>query len=352
MFTLIGSPGDRRVVLFQAALQGLQLPPAEVIPYPALADLTALPNHPFLRIESPGKDPAAQRYLLGSIALDLPKGQIFNPYSWYLGLSAALRRIEQLRPAHTRFFNPPDDILIMFDKDRCRTQLEAIGIPQARSLGPIGGYDDLISKMHAAKLYRVFIKLTHGSNASGMIAYRIAGHRHQAITTIETASDGLYNTRKLRELTDPRLITPLIDQLCAYPTHAEEWVPKAAIQGQVFDLRLVMIGGRLHQGVVRQSHTPMTNLHLLNQRGDLEAVKARLRPGHWDQIVATAEQVMSAFPNSLYAGIDLLITSDFRRHFVLEVNAFGDLLPGVLYDGRDTYTDELLAVLDDASRHS
>jgi hypothetical protein len=31
---------------------------------------------------------------------------------------------------------------------------------------------------------------------------------------------------------------------------------------------------------------------------------------------------------------------------VLEVNAFGDLLPGVLCDGRDTYEDELWAMRD------
>jgi hypothetical protein len=51
------------------------------------------------------------------------------------------------------------------------------------------------------------------------------------------------------------------------------------------------------------------------------------------------------FPHSLYAGIDLHIAPDFRRHNVLEVNAFGDLLPDVFCDGLDTYETELSVML-------
>jgi len=36
-------------------------------------------------------------------------------------------------------------------------------------------------------------------------------------------------------------------------------------------------------------------------------------------------------------GIDLLLTPGFRKQVVLEVNAFGDLLPGKLYQGIDAY---------------
>ena len=35
----------------------------------------------------------------------------------------------------------------------------------------------------------------------------------------------------------------------------------------------------------------------------------------------------TCFPKSLYAGIDLRISPDYQHHQVLEVNAFGDLLP-------------------------
>jgi hypothetical protein len=43
--------------------------------------------------------------------------------------------------------------------------------------------------------------------------------------------------------------------------------------------------------------------------------------------------------------VDLMIGSDWRRHAVAEVNAFGDLLPGV-HDaaGRDSYAAQLHAM--------
>ena len=54
---------------------------------------------------------------------------------------------------------------------------------------------------------------------------------------------------------------------------------------------------------------------------------------------------MTCFAESLYAGIDLLLTPDYRHHRVLEVNAFGDLLPRLLWNGLDTYQAEVQALL-------
>jgi hypothetical protein len=54
---------------------------------------------------------------------------------------------------------------------------------------------------------------------------------------------------------------------------------------------------------------------------------------------------MRCFPRSLHGGVDLLIGTDLRAHAVLEVNAFGDLLPGVTCDGLDTYEAEIEDVL-------
>ena len=39
-----------------------------------------------------------------------------------------------------------------------------------------------------------------------------------------------------------------------------------------------------------------------------------------------------------------MFSPGFRRHAVAEVNAFGDLLPGLLVDGRDTYAAQLEAL--------
>ena len=54
---------------------------------------------------------------------------------------------------------------------------------------------------------------------------------------------------------------------------------------------------------------------------------------------------VSLFPNSLYCGVDLMILPDWEQHAVLEINAFGDLLPGVLWNGVDTYESEIKAIM-------
>jgi hypothetical protein len=59
-------------------------------------------------------------------------------------------------------------------------------------------------------------------------------------------------------------------------------------------------------------------------------------------MLSVCERAMTeCFPRSLYAGIDVLIEPDFRTSRILEVNAFGDLLPWNLHEGRDTYAWEV-----------
>jgi hypothetical protein len=43
--------------------------------------------------------------------------------------------------------------------------------------------------------------------------------------------------------------------------------------------------------------------------------------------------------------LDVLVLPGYRQHVILECNAFGDLLPGVLCEGMDTYTAEIAALM-------
>src|SRR5262249_9464954 len=90
--------------------------------------------------------------------------------------------------------------------------------------------------------------------------------------------------------------------------------------------------------------SPMTNLHLLNERGDEVAVRERVGRSAWDAAMRDCELAMECFPESLYAGIDLLFTPDFRRQAVIEVNAFGDLLHVVFWQGQETSAAEVRAM--------
>ena len=249
----------------------------------------------------------------------------------------------------------------MFDKPACHARLAAAGVAVPRSVGPVGpvrpvgGFDELRSRMRDAGLRRVFVKPAHGSSASGVVAYRLGGGgREQAVTTVETVWAGgelrLYNSRRVRTCHDPREIARLIDSLARHRLHAEEWLPKAGIGGRVFDLRVVVIAGEARHVVTRLSRSPLTNLHLLNDRSDPSAVRARMGETAWAAAVGDCERAMACFPGSLHGGVDLLVAGGFRRHAVLEVNAFGDLLPGASWRGMGTYEAEIAAVVGDAPR--
>jgi glutathione synthase/RimK-type ligase-like ATP-grasp enzyme len=373
-FIVIGNPGSRRVELFQAALAELRLPQARMISYlDLLSGKEALPQSvrpgTVVRIESPGKDFEVERALVAAGAdvddgdqrfdrvsrreaesLSFDKGRILYSRQWYLGYCATLRLIErQLTecPPH-RLMNSPAEIALMFDKIGCNQLLDSRGIPATRSLGGVNSFDELDERMRERNCHRVFVKLAYGSSASGVVAYQTDGRRHHATTTVEMERrDGelrLYNSRRIRVYQDRREIAELIDALCRHQVQVEQWAPKAGFKDRTFDLRVVVIAGRACHTVPRMSRTPITNLHLLNERGDPDAVREIAGQPAWDAAMRNCELAMECFPGSLYAGIDLLFTPGYQRHAVIEVNAFGDLLPGVLWQGMETYATELLAM--------
>ncbi|CAA9252779.1 MAG: FIG00638667: hypothetical protein [uncultured Chloroflexia bacterium] len=370
---VVGNPDGRRVELFQAALCRLGLPPACTVAYTdLLAGRRVLPEvvreGDIVRIESPGKDWAVEQALLvaGADLVDrsrfehLPReailrmpfdrGRILPSRQWYRGWCALLQTVaHQLRecPPH-RLMLSPDDIAIMFDKPACHARLQAAGIAVPPSLGEVDSFHALAARMESLKWPRVFVKLAHGSSASGAVALETSRERMQAFSTVEVveSSDGLtlYNSRRLQTYRRPAEIARLIDALCRHRIHVERWLPKAGIAGRTFDLRVVVIAGQARHVVVRMSRGPMTNLHLLNARGDIDAVAARMGVDAWAAARETCEHAMACFPDSLYGGIDLLVEPGYRRHAVLEVNAFGDLLPDVVWQGQDTYMAEVNAM--------
>jgi hypothetical protein len=326
-----------------------------------------------VRIDSPDRDFAVEREILalGSevedtewgyahasqpevAALTDEAGAIRFPRQWYLGYRELLGRIARQLTAcpHHRLMNHPDEIAIMFDKRRCHALLAEHGLAVPRGLAPVRSHEELLALMREARMSRVFVKLAHGSSASGVVAYQVSGDRHQAMTTVETVQSAgqarLFNNRRVRVYRDRRAIAALIDALCRHRVHVEHWIPKAGFDGRTFDLRVVVIGGAARHVVVRLSRHAMTNLHLSGGRTrgrlPLEALDGRLAPAAWAAARETCERAMALFPRSLYAGIDLLIAADYRRHAIAEVNAFGDLLFNVWHEGKDTYAAEIAAI--------
>jgi glutathione synthase/RimK-type ligase-like ATP-grasp enzyme len=362
--------------LLQKAIANLNLPPATVISYADLItgkeNLEVTPNN-IIRFDSPEKNFDVDKAIIaageglegeeweegGEInnyqkisseeieKLEFDKGRILYPRQWYLGWRNLLLRWE--KELQCPIMNHPGDIAVMFDKPRCHERFSKNNVPVARSLGKIHCYEHLRQQMQSQGLERVFIKLSHGSSASGVIAYRANSRFESAITTVERVrEDGetlLYNSRRIRNYTKREEIADIINILTAEGVIVEEWLPKARLQGCGFDLRVVVIDGEAQHTVVRLGKSPMTNLHLGNERGNIDEFLDKVGDENWQKMKQTCEQAAALFPNSLYCGVDLMILPDWEQHAVLEINAFGDLLPGISYRGLSTYESELKAII-------
>lgn len=372
-FVLIANPETRRVELFQQALDRLGLPIAELIPYEELlAGRCSLnewnaPNLWF-RFDAPERNFAVDRALIaagaevndagqhqriGAIeAYKLPadKGRILYPRQWYLGWQQRLQ--DWAKQMHGSALNHPEDTITMFDKVQCQRILANHKIPIPPSLNhhtDIFSYDHLREQMVHQKCQRVFVKLAHGSSASGVVAYERRGSVERAITTVERVIQQgelrFYNSRKIRQYSNPDEIADIINFLIKESAQIEAWMPKARLEGREFDARVVVIGGKARQVVLRVGNSPMTNLHLGNDRREVSALPKALSPAQWNEMLQTCERAAACFPRSFYCGIDLLIAPNLRDHYILELNAFGDLLQGITWQGQDTYTTEIAMLL-------
>ena len=396
-FLLIGNPGNRRLDFFQAALKRLGREPAQVIPYAdLLAHVDTLPDFflsrlsstvgtvtppafagdILMRIESPGEnfqvtvglialgagadDSGAHARIEAGAALDLSedRGRILFPRQWFLGFSLLLRAVDralwELQQSHhlrLRYMNPPADILAMFEKPVTHARLRDAGVPTPESPGQIYNYDSLQELIETTGRRRLFLKLSTGSSASGVLAYAGSPRDDSAIatTSVELVRQNgeirLYNSLRLRRYSRERDLRAIIDTLGAEGLHTEVWVPKNVLRlssdtngdkGDFsYDLRILCVGGKTAHRILRLSRSPMTNLHLGNRRGDVADL--RLDPEQIETMEETVRQAMALFPASLYSGVDLALTGAHKRPVILELNAFGDLLPGLLVDSCDTY---------------
>ncbi len=370
-FIVIANPENRRPGFLQQALSHFNLPPATIISYEHLIagkqtlEQFNTPNT-IIRFESPEKnfdvdkaiiaagfavpdDGQHQRISPAEVAkLEFDKGRILYPRQWYLGWRHLLQQWNL--SGCVGFMNHPEDIATMFDKPACHELFRRHNIPVPCSLGKIHSYDHLREQMQQQEIDRVFVKLSHGSAASGVVAYQVNARYESAITTVEQVRENgetlLYNSRRIRNYTRREEIADIINILTAEGVQVEEWLPKARLQGCGFDARVVVINGEVQHIVVRLGKSPMTNLHLGNERGNSEELLEKVGTENWEAMKYTCEQAAGLFSKSLYCGVDLLILPDWKQHALLEINAFGDLLPGILWNGIDTYTSEVKAILE------
>jgi hypothetical protein len=306
-----------------------------------------VPTDALVRVDSPGEDPAVDRLLRGPFAHPHRFG---GSGPWYEGFTAGLRRLGEVVAGTpgARLLNDLDDIAVMFDKRRCHARLVADGCPVPSAFGDVTGFAEVRTRMADLGWNRVFLKPAHGSSASGVVALSVHGQRVAATSSAAVTPDGLMNSLQVRTYRDADAMA-LVDKVCADPVHVERWFPKASLDGRTIDLRVVVVAGRATHAVARASRHPMTNLHLGGARIDAARVRAVVGEARWHEWIETCERAAGLFPRSLMVGVDMLPGLGWRRHVIGEVNAFGDLLPGLtgLPDGPapglDTYAAQVAA---------
>lgn len=353
-FAVVGNPENRRVTLFTDGVRAAGLPAPRVVPWAEVLRAGGADFAPgeIVRLDSPGENPEVDRLLR-----DTPDPtRVEGSARWYARFTRAVRELR----GGVRL-DDADDLAVLFDKRRCHAILAAADVPVPRSptsgedAAPVRGWDDVRAVMREHRMPRLFVKLAHGSSASGVLAVESsAAGRIRATTSVELAPDGaLFNSLKLRRYERERDIAAIVDTLAPDSLHLEHWLPKASLGGRAADLRIVVVDGRATHAVVRTSTSPLTNLHLGGSRGDLDAVRDAVQAGggRWPDVLAVCERAAACFPRTLCVGVDLLPAIGWRRFAVGEVNAFGDLLPrltglpGSGAEGLDTYAAQITAVL-------
>ncbi|GLX93153.1 STM4014 family protein [Herbidospora sp. NBRC 101105] len=330
---VIGTPGDRRTDLFGAAALAHGLGEITVVPWTEVLTGAPLTFSGLVRVDSPGESAEADALLRGAG----DPTRVGGGATWYTRFMDGVRRVAG---AGGELLANVDEIATMFDKRRCHTLLASAGLPVPGGV-TVHSYGELREQMRARAWPRVFVKPAHGSSASGVIAFETSGARLRAVTS---ATEDLRNSLAVRTYTDESTVARIVDTLAPDGLHVERWFPKASVAEGRFDLRVVTVAGRPTHAVARVSRVPMTNLHLGGRRGDLGEIRARLGGDRWDEAMDVCARTAACFPGSLTTGVDLMIGADWRSMAVAEVNAFGDLLPGLgALDGSGLTTYECQA---------
>lgn len=362
---VIGNPESRRVSGFTDAVKRLGAGAVTTLPYRTLLS-DGIPVAPeegaIVRVESPGGDEFVAKGLLnlGIVGMEMRgsvpihqesidelvygRGEILHPRQWMFGFAELLERLdENWAHAGVTWMMTPSAVRTCFDKLQCLELWESRHLPTPRRWNDIHTYHqlrDVIGRHHA----RLFIKLRYGYSAMGAVALEWRGDRVRAITTVEaTWADGrprLFVTKRPRILLKEFEIALLIDTLAMEDILVEEWLPKARQSGVPFDLRLVCIGGEVCHVVGRSRSSPFTNLNLDADRIQYEMVAETLGDA-WPDVVSLASAAAKAIPDAFTLGIDLLPGPRGRSLALLEANAFGDYLPGLLYRNQTTYEAEV-----------
>lgn len=304
-------------------------------------------------------DPAC---LAGSVVkIDPPSYETIQFSDMQKQLSKYREHLKKMCPANCRFLNSPEAILRMLDKQDCKHLLQQEGVPVTRMFSEhVQNSRELLELMADRHCYSVFVKPRFFSGAAGVAAFRFHPQRRQMVLYTscicnqfeESIAIGnseefpikehniLNNTKKLRRLDDEADILPLLDALLGLDCVVERWHPKAEYHGKSYDLRVVYQFGHIAHIVVRQSDSPITNLHLNNQALEFDALG--LPDSTVTAIAEVCKSAVSGFSGLNMAGIDILLERGTLTPRIIEMNGQGDLIYQDIYGDNQIYREQVM----------
>lgn len=350
-FITIGFTNSRRVKFWENALQQKNCK-HELITYEQVLknNLPKITEPTTLRITSPGEDFNIHKKLLAlggylnANDLVFHKGLIYPNNYWYKGWCIVLERIASFIEENPllKVMNSPAAIQLVFHKLNTQKFLaeNSIRTPQL-IIGKISDYDALITELEERNINQVFIKPYHGSSASGVMAFRQSKGRQVLYTTISLQANGqLYNHLQLQKYTSIADIKTIINTMIPTGLLVEKWIRKKRFQEKSIDFRILIIRGKAIFIVPRMSQHFITNLHLGNEKGDITAVEKEWGKPLIEAAKSLAVQAVKKINNLFYAGVDVAISNN-GAPYLLEINAFGDMLLNINRNNKNTYEYEL-----------
>jgi hypothetical protein len=313
-----------------------------VVPRDGCLDgIPAFDRPALVRLESPGRDFEVTRLLLAAGErgdcnaasgvdwgnLPYRKGQLLRPGLLHRGFCRVLAGLHRsfAGRSHLTPLACPLAIAELFDKNATSARLTGAGIPCPPSLKAPDTPEELLSELRLHGWPTTYVKLATGSSATGIAVVHALDDPAWAITTTVRIDGEFYNTRRLRRVTGDEL-TEVLAFILAEGSCVQRGIPMAQLDGQNFDVRVIVIHGQPRFTIFRLSNAPMTNLHLGGRRGETAACRAAIPTRAWldamDHCVEAAGQYRCSA-----VGIDLLFERGYLHHYILEVNAFGDWFP-------------------------
>lgn len=275
------------------------------------------------------------------------------PGIWFDGVKNVFGKMEKIFDNYkkTYLMCNINELLIMMDKKATYEHLSDSGysffLPERRK--DFQNYDEFFETVKN-KTAKYFIKLRCGSGSTGVLAYSYnpKTNEEKIFTSLNYLEKNgkleFFSTYKVKIYTEKIIIKNMINWVIKNGAHIEKWLPKLTYEKYGFDTRVFVAGKRAEYMLSRLSTTPVTNLHLKNKRKESSEF---MKKEHLKLLADASEDVMRIFDKSLYAGIDVLLSSNLKP-YIIDVNPFGDLFHNLLDSPENVYYTEIREALKEA----